>query len=89
MKIEFVGNWVEVCGEVNNVVVIVGEIWVELNERCKKMRIYEYVKLLVGYVEWRYVLYGKMRCFSLIKNVKIEEVFRKKFLNVIVGFCGD
>ena len=43
----------EVRGDANNVSVIVGEIWVELNKRCKKMRTREYAKLLAGQVEWR------------------------------------
>ena len=89
LKIEPAGNRVEVCGEANNVAAIVGEIWVELNERCKKMRTYEYAKLLAGHVEWRYVLHGKTRRFSSTKNAKIEEAFRKKSPNVTVGLRGD
>ena len=53
MKIEPAVNRMEVCGDANNVAVIVGEIWVELNKRCKKMRTREYAKLLAGQVEWR------------------------------------
>ena len=89
LKIEPAGNRVEVRGEANNVAAIVGEIWVELNERCKKMRTHEYAKLLAGHVEWRYVLHGETRRFSSTKNAKIEEAFRKKYPNVTVGLRGD
>lgn len=89
LKVEPAGNRVEVRGDANDVTAMVGEVWVELNERSKRQGTREHAKLLAGHVEWRYVLFGKTKRFSATKNAKIEETYSKKCPNVTIKLRGD
>ena len=89
LKVEAAVNQIDIRGDANDVTVMIGEIWRELNEREKRKRDREHAKLLAGHVEWRYVLFGKSYRFSATKNVKIEEAYSKNCRSVTVGIRGD
>ncbi len=89
LKIETAVNRLEVRGDANDVTVMIGEIWRELNERDRRTRDREHAKLLAGHVEWRYAIFGKTNRFGSTRNAKIEEAYSKNHRSVRVNIRGD
>ena len=68
---------------------IVGEIWKEINERTKKKKDEEQVKLVSKNIEWSYEIRGIKMAFAPKANAKIELAHSKDENTVQVSLPGE
>ena len=68
---------------------IVGEIWKEINERTKKKKDEEQVKLVSKNIEWSYEIRGIKMAFAPKANTKIELAHSKDENTVQVSLRGE
>ncbi len=89
LEVEAAVDRIAVRGQPSEVSSMVGEIWKEINERSKKKKEEEQVRLVWENVEWSYEIHGAKMVFGPKENAEVEMAHSKDEPRVQVSLRAD